>query len=78
MRRVVRILCLLRHGCGVELLGWVGVVAGVDVAGWLAVLLRTDKHVSKNIHFSFPWQKQIDFGALKGGGGLTGRELTGN
>jgi hypothetical protein len=29
---MVRILCLLGHGLGVELLGWVGVVAGIDVA----------------------------------------------
>jgi hypothetical protein len=62
MRRVVRILCLLRHGCGVELLGWVGVVAGVDVAGWLAVLLRTDKHVSKNIHFHFHGKSKLILG----------------
>lgn len=32
MSRMVRILCLLGHGLGVELLGWVGVVAGIDVA----------------------------------------------
>jgi hypothetical protein len=39
MCRMVRILRLLGHSSGIELLARVGVIARVDVAGRLAVLL---------------------------------------
>ncbi len=36
---MVWVLCLLGYLGGVELLGWIGVVAGVGVGGWGAILL---------------------------------------
>jgi len=74
VRWVSRILRLLRHDAGVELLLRVGVVARVDVVGWLAVLLES---------VSLGWKggsgKMGGCGGIgRGKGGKEGRRRTGS